>query len=142
MSGLALIPLEQVVLGVEPVDFCDEVKHVGHAPVRIPCVRHASIRNLVYTGSSYNGCIKRQVNIDMLTMLTGLLREYMETRDPMNYIYILYCIFVCVGMVGVITELPGLWGTSIAAFCLVGVVTCYIKHREWRIPKIENTENA
>lgn len=75
-------------------------------------------------------------------MLADVLRAEMKTRDPMLCIYPIYCCLVLLAMVGVITELPGLWGASIAAFCLVGVCTCYVKQREWRIIKIENTEKG
>ena len=75
-------------------------------------------------------------------MLADVLRAEVTRRDPMLCIYPVYCICVCLAMVGVITELSGLWGASIAAFCLVGVCTCYMKQREWKILKIENTEKA
>jgi hypothetical protein len=59
--------------------------------------------------------------------------------DPMKYIYPLYRLFLCLAIVGVILEVPGVWGTGLAAFCLVGLLACWVTIRQ---AKIQNTHET
>jgi len=57
--------------------------------------------------------------------------------DPMRYIYLLYCLFLSLALVGAVWNIRGLWGSAIGAFCLVGFFMCYKTIRETKIQNIE-----
>lgn len=63
----------------------------------------------------------------------------LKRNDPMRYVYPLYCLFLCLAILGVVLQVPGLWGTGIAGFSLVGLFACYMTIC---LPTVQNTQEA
>jgi len=100
-----------------------------HKPAQIKLPFHLVRQHLVR--------IYQHANPHMRVMRSMSSFATLRHVDPMRYIYILYCLFLSLALVGAVCNIRGLWGSAIGAFCLVGFFVCYRTIRETKIRNID-----